>query len=84
MWSHICDHSTIPVKSIGADVVGLQEYQDSGGIASADGYSLLDATAGSQGNTIIYKGGRLQALNAGYVFIPDDVSSREMTRSVLS
>ena len=70
------------IKSIGADLVGLQECQDSGGIAAAAGYSLLGASAPSRGNTILYKGGRLQALNGGFFDIPSDVSTYEMTHSV--
>lgn len=61
------------IRSIGADLVGLQECQDPNGIAQASGYALLSNTG--WGNTILYKASRLQALGSGSFNIPSDVSS---------
>ncbi len=62
------------ISNVGADVVGLQECQDANGIAAASGYSVVDSSG--NGNTILYKANRLEALSSGRFNVPRDVSLR--------
>ena len=60
------------IKSVNADLVGLQECQNAQGIADKSGYELL---ANSGGNTVLYNSNLLEAIANGEFNVPRDVSS---------
>jgi len=74
-WDGRLDNFANHIKSVNADIVGLQECQDARSIAEKSGYTLLATSASSNGNTILYNSALLQEVSSGIFNIPRDVSS---------
>ena len=74
-WDGRLDKFAAHIRSVNADVVGLQECQNANSIAEKSGYTLLATSASSNGNTILYNSALLQEVTSGIFNIPRDVSS---------